>query len=359
MKSIKKTLCLFLTILMMVSAITPVMASNDIKVEIDGHQIAFDVPPQLINDRTMVPLRAIFEALGATVDWDNDTQTVTSTKDSTTISLTINNPIMYVNGASVTLDSPACLVSGRTLVPVRAISEAFSVKVRWEDSIKTVLLSTTGEFVEPNVTMYAADGRTQIVPLNQVEANKAVGWYTEPMTTMYALDGRTQIIPQSQVEANKAVGWYTEPVTMVYAADGRTLIIATSEIEAYKAVGWYISPLHAKYHYYPSNNDIPTFDSVTENRFLKKLDNFNCYYYEGTNYNGIKEYEDILTSEFGWKYDGMDTGKEIKIINNTTKQVTVSMTLWFVKGARSIAVTYDNQRMDISVHLFNNQKPHS
>lgn len=87
MKKIKKTLCLFLTILMMVSAITPVMANGDIKVKIDGQQIAFDVPPQLINDRTMVPLRAIFEALGATVDWNDDTQTVTSTKGGTTISL--------------------------------------------------------------------------------------------------------------------------------------------------------------------------------------------------------------------------------------------------------------------------------
>lgn len=76
----------------------------------------------------MVPLRAIFEALGATVDWNDATQTVTSTKGNTTISLTINNPTMYVNGTSVALDSPACLVGARTLVPVRAISEAFGTK---------------------------------------------------------------------------------------------------------------------------------------------------------------------------------------------------------------------------------------
>jgi len=142
MKSIKKTLCLFLTILMMVSAITPVMANGDIKVRIDGEQITFDVPPQLINNRTMVPLRAIFEALGATVYWNNNTQTVTSTKGATTISLTINNPIMYVNGAAVTLDSPACLVSGRTLVPVRAISEAFGTTVDWDGANNIVNILT-------------------------------------------------------------------------------------------------------------------------------------------------------------------------------------------------------------------------
>lgn len=314
--------------------------NGNLTVLLNDENINFDVPPQIINGRTMVPLRAIFEAIGAKVDWNNDTQTVTSTKDKTTISLTINNPTMYVNGESVTLDSPACLVGGRTLVPVRAISEAFNIKVEWKETV-----------IEKEVTMYALDGRTQVVPESQVEANKAVGWYTEPMTTMYALDGRTQIIPQSQVEANKAVGWYTEPVTMVYAADGRTLIIATSEIEAYKAVGWYISPLHAKYNYYANADDIPTFDSVTGNKFKEKQNN-NYYLYQATNNNGIIEYRDILTSEFGWECYDWNTKKETKIINNTIKQVTVSMTLWFKKGERSIAVTNNYQRKYMSVHLF-------
>ena len=67
MKSIKKTLCVILTMILLCSAITPVMANNNISVKINGQQIAFDVPPQLINGRTMVPLRAIFEALGAKV----------------------------------------------------------------------------------------------------------------------------------------------------------------------------------------------------------------------------------------------------------------------------------------------------
>ncbi len=138
MKSIKKLSCAFLTMLLLASAISPVMANNNIKVRLGGELIKFDVQPQLVNNRTMVPLRAIFEALGATVDWNGDTQTVTSTKDGTTISLSINNPTMYVNGEAVILDSPACLVNGRTLVPVRAISEAFKLQVEWIDSTKTV-----------------------------------------------------------------------------------------------------------------------------------------------------------------------------------------------------------------------------
>jgi len=195
--------------------------NGNLTVLLNDENINFDVPPQIINGRTMVPLRAIFEAIGAKVDWNNDTQTVTSTKDKTTISLTINNPTMYVNGESVTLDSPACLVGGRTLVPVRAISEAFNIKVEWKETV-----------IEKEVTMYALDGRTQVVPESQVEANKAVGWYTEPMTTMYALDGRTQIIPQSQIEANKAVGWYTEAEYNAYIKAEKEKNALTNPISA-------------------------------------------------------------------------------------------------------------------------------
>ena len=140
MKAIKKVLCLILTVLMAISTTGSVMASDNIKVRLGGKLIDFDVQPQLINDRTMVPLRAIFEALGATVDWNGDTQTVTSTKGNTTIKLAINNPTMYVNDEPITLDSPACLVDGRTLVPVRAISEAFNLKVEWDGATKTVCI---------------------------------------------------------------------------------------------------------------------------------------------------------------------------------------------------------------------------
>ena len=138
---------------MIVTAVIPVMAENNIKVRLGDELIKFDVQPQLINNRTMVPLRAIFEALGATVDWNGDTQTIISTKEDTTISLTINDPTMYVDGKPVKLDSPACLVNGRTLVPVRAISEAFNLKVDWDNSTKTVLIKKTVSVVSEEFMM--------------------------------------------------------------------------------------------------------------------------------------------------------------------------------------------------------------
>ena len=102
--------------------------------------VTLDVPAQTINDRTLVPLRAIFEALGATVDWEEATQTVTSTKGDLTIKLTIGSNKLYRGDEEVTLDVPAQVVNDRTLVPVRAISESFGCQVDWDEATQTVTI---------------------------------------------------------------------------------------------------------------------------------------------------------------------------------------------------------------------------
>lgn len=140
--NMKKLLCTATAAaILSASAVMPVMANDDITVALDGNILEFDVAPQIINDRTMVPLRGIFEALGATVEWDQATQTVTSQRDGKVVKLTINSPVMYVDNEEVTLDSPACIVDDRTLVPVRAISEAYGTEVKWygEERVVTIL----------------------------------------------------------------------------------------------------------------------------------------------------------------------------------------------------------------------------
>jgi alpha-tubulin suppressor-like RCC1 family protein len=104
----------------------------------NGKDTTIDVPAQIINGRTMVPLRAIFEALGADVQWDGTTQTVSSSKGSTDVSLQINSTELHKNSETKTLDVPAQLVEGRTLVPVRAIAEAYDCTVGWDSETKTV-----------------------------------------------------------------------------------------------------------------------------------------------------------------------------------------------------------------------------
>lgn len=115
---------------------------DTIAVVLDGEEIEFDQPPVAENGRTLVPLRKIFEALGASVEWDGQTQTVISQKGDITIKLTLGEKTMYVNETAHELDVSAKAISGRTLVPVRAISQAMNCKVDWDGATKTVIITT-------------------------------------------------------------------------------------------------------------------------------------------------------------------------------------------------------------------------
>lgn len=114
--------------------------TDEICVLVNGEEVKFDQKPIIENDRTLVPLRAIFEAIGAKVEWFGETKTVKAQKGSTNISLTIGENKMYVDGEEKTLDVPAMVKNDRTLVPVRAISEALSCKVEWHGESKTVVI---------------------------------------------------------------------------------------------------------------------------------------------------------------------------------------------------------------------------
>jgi len=107
--------------------------NRDISVEISGDKVHFDQEPVLYNSRTMVPMRKIFEELGADVYWDNDTNTATGERGDRTVEITIGSNRMYLNGKAIMLDTPAILLAGRTLVPVRAIAEGLGCDVDWDD----------------------------------------------------------------------------------------------------------------------------------------------------------------------------------------------------------------------------------
>lgn len=117
-------------------------ADNGIMVTLNGEKIEFDVQPQLINDRTMVPLRMIFEAMGAYVDWYDDTQTVVATKDDKVVTAKINDDKLYINDEVKTLDVPPMIIDGRTLVPARFVAESFGANVDWDGVTQTVVITT-------------------------------------------------------------------------------------------------------------------------------------------------------------------------------------------------------------------------
>ena len=112
-----------------------------ITVMMNNEGIEFDVLPIKQNDRVLVPVRAIAESLGAKVLWKNDTKTATVTKDGKTVTLQIGNNVMKINDKEVVLDVAPQIVDGRTLVPVRAISEGFDAVVDWNNSLQQVVIT--------------------------------------------------------------------------------------------------------------------------------------------------------------------------------------------------------------------------
>ena len=154
-----------------------------IRVTLNGVEIPFDQPPIMYNDRTLVPLRAICEALGATVYWNDDTQTVTAEKGDITIKFTIGAYEFYKNGFSILLDVPGMIVNGRTLVPIRAISEALNCTVEWDDRTETVYIlynenneSVENDYVIDTLFQYA---KNNLKTLCQDEHDEQQQLYTD------------------------------------------------------------------------------------------------------------------------------------------------------------------------------------
>lgn len=106
-----------------------------------GKKVTNDVAPVVKNDRTMLPIRFIAEALGADVKWNGEEQKVTITKDSTVIVITIGSDKALVNNKEEQLDSAAYIENDRTYLPIRFVTENIGADVKWNDTDKTVIIT--------------------------------------------------------------------------------------------------------------------------------------------------------------------------------------------------------------------------
>ncbi|MCL2573276.1 MAG: stalk domain-containing protein [Defluviitaleaceae bacterium] len=124
---------------------TAAYANNEIAVTIDGVAVEFDVPPQIVDGRTLVPVRGVFEALGFEVEWKQDIQTAILERDNLDIFITIGNQaFIRDNGdflSAFVLDVPAQIIDGRTMLPIRAVLESVGYKVDWIDETRTVAIT--------------------------------------------------------------------------------------------------------------------------------------------------------------------------------------------------------------------------
>ncbi|MCM3173830.1 stalk domain-containing protein [Paenibacillus sp. MER 99-2] len=113
---------------------------KNIQVFIEGEKQVYKQPPTNFKGNILVPLRGIFESLGANVTWNSSTQTVTAIREGRTIVLTIGSKIAYINGVAVTLSAKPQIINGVTMVPLRFVSEAFGGEVEWHGEAGSVTI---------------------------------------------------------------------------------------------------------------------------------------------------------------------------------------------------------------------------
>lgn len=122
----------------------------DIKVNVNGSDVIFeDQQPIILNDRTLLPVRAVMEAMEKDVSWESDTNCAVISDGVTTLKLEIGSTTMIKENTSdgltiteyITLDSGAVNINNRTLLPIRAVAEAFGAKVEWYSETSTVTIN--------------------------------------------------------------------------------------------------------------------------------------------------------------------------------------------------------------------------
>lgn len=123
----------------------PAFAHPPITVYVDGEKLNFDQPPIIQNDRTLVPMRKIFEALDADVFWDEPSQSVTAVHGTDVILFRIGQAALYKNGQLVyTMSVPAQIINDRTLVPLRAVAESLGAEVGWDGINYVIDITSSG-----------------------------------------------------------------------------------------------------------------------------------------------------------------------------------------------------------------------
>lgn len=172
-----KSVRYLLTALLILALVTPSAAGASAPhILLDDWPLDFPVAPQFINSRTMVPFRAIAEALRVLVDWEDQTRTIRARGLGKTVVLQVDNPHANVDGTAVRLDVPPLILDSRTLVPLRFFSEVFGAGVAWEGETETVRIYSPRRQME-GLAFYAIRSYPEIGFVPKF-GSVAFGWST-------------------------------------------------------------------------------------------------------------------------------------------------------------------------------------
>lgn len=162
-------------------------AHAQIKVNVDGSPVVFNgAGPTKVGGRVLVPLRGVMEKLGATVEWTSSLQRIDAKKGNTNVVLIIGQRRAEINGDTVTLDVPAMIIGGSTMVPLRFVGEAMGADVKWVADANTVEISTSGG---TGTTGGGGGGNTDVAVEIEEFTHNASGWVRAGQTVEFLLEG--------------------------------------------------------------------------------------------------------------------------------------------------------------------------
>jgi hypothetical protein len=194
--------------------------AQGISVQLDGRNLYFDQPPAMIDGRLLVPLRGIFEALSADVLYDASTRSIKATKGTTVVQLQLGSRTALIDGRTVYLDVPADTVGGRTMVPLRFVSESLGADVKWSGATKTVVIASGGGGVTPpNVPNPPQAGAPKIdrivhngtTPMNPGDALEVVIYGDSGGRATFEILGHTQEISVPEISSGRYQTRYSIP----------------------------------------------------------------------------------------------------------------------------------------------------
>ncbi|WP_159883829.1 stalk domain-containing protein [Paenibacillus puerhi] len=147
--------------------------ASGISVALDGKDLSFEQPPVIREGNTLAPIRAIFEAMGATVEWNATTRTATARKGAKEVAIAIGSREASVNGKLIELEVPAQLIGGSTLVPARFASEAFGGTVTWDGATRTVHIRSGAKLSAASASASAASALSASLASSAPDASVA------------------------------------------------------------------------------------------------------------------------------------------------------------------------------------------
>lgn len=263
-------------------------ANGEAKLWIDGEYVTGDVSPTIVNDRTLVPLRMISEKLGIEPIWNEKEKTITLNKEEKVIVFKVGDINYSVQGENKTLDAAPQIISDRTFVPLRVIAEVFGKNVDWDAENKTAIVGdgyvkpekgTNNSLYEKAVVKSVVDGDTIVININGEDKKlRFIGIDSPEMSTPngpMAKNFTEEYLTGKEIYLEKDVSdtdKYGRLLRYIWLANPSTINVDESEIKSnmYNAI-MIINGMAASKRYNPDVRYQDLFDKLNVDAVLRKV----------------------------------------------------------------------------------------